>query len=124
MLSVTRKSFHKVERIVRSLTADRLAAARAELESPGRTTDEGVKELIRSLSLYGYRQPMSRELRLSMRHKIQALIVRYGVPAIWFTINPNDITNPVKLRLAAYRSRDPEAAEEFLRSLDMSFRRR
>jgi hypothetical protein len=56
-----------------------------------------------------------------MRHKIQALIVRYGVPAIWFTINPNDITNPVKLRLAAYHSRDPEAAEAFLRSLDMSF---
>jgi hypothetical protein len=123
MLSVTRKNFRKVERIVRSLTADRLAAARAELESSGRTTDEGVKELLRSLSLYGYRQPMSRELRLSMRHKIQALIVRYGVPAIWFTINPNDITNPVKLRLAAYRTRDPEAAEEFLRSLDMSFRR-
>ncbi|KAM4061061.1 ATP-dependent DNA helicase PIF1 [Hirsutella rhossiliensis] len=58
-----------------------------------------------------------------MRHKILALIVRYGVPAIWFTINPNDITNPVKLRLAAYRTRDPEAAEEFLRSLDMSFKR-
>jgi hypothetical protein len=123
MLSVTRKNFRKVERIVRSLTADRLAAARAELESSGKTTDDGVKELLRSLSLYGYRQPMSRELRLSMRHKIQALIVRYGVPAIWFTINPNDITNPVKLRLAAYRSRDPEAAEAFLRSLDMSFKR-
>ncbi|KAM6504652.1 hypothetical protein FSOLCH5_015387 [Fusarium solani] len=123
MLSVTRKNFRKVERIVRSLTADRLAAARAELGSSGRTTDEGVKELLRSLSLYGFRQPMSRELRLSMRHKIQALIVRYGVPAIWFTINPNDITNPVKLRLAAYRTRDPEAAEEFLRSLDMSFKR-
>ncbi|KAJ3455199.1 hypothetical protein MRS44_013799 [Fusarium solani] len=123
MLSVTRKNFRKVERIVRSLTADRLAAARAELESSGKTTDDGVKELLRSLSLYGYRQPMSRELRLSMRHKIQALIVRHGVPAIWFTINPNDITNPVKLRLAAYRSRDPEAAEAFLRSLDMSFKR-
>ena len=45
------------------------------------------------------------------------------MPAIWFTINPNDITNAVKLRLAAYRSRDPEAAEAFLRSLDMSFKR-
>ncbi|OAQ57976.1 ATP-dependent DNA helicase PIF1 [Purpureocillium lilacinum] len=123
MLSVTRKNFRKVERMVRSLTADRLASARGELERSGRTTDEGVKELLRSLSLYGYRQPMSRELRLSMRHKIQALIVRYGVPAIWFTINPNDITNPVKLRLAAHRTRDPESAEEFLRSLDMSFKR-
>lgn len=58
-----------------------------------------------------------------MRHKIQALIVHDGVPAIWFTINPNDITNSVKLRLPAYRTRDPGAAEEFLRSLDMSFKR-
>ncbi|KAM4061443.1 PIF1-like helicase [Hirsutella rhossiliensis] len=123
MLSVTRKNFRRVERIVRSLTADRLAAARAELESTGKTTDDGVKELLRSLSLYGYRQPMSRELRLSMRHKILALIVRYGVPAIWITINPNDITNPVKLRLAAHRARDPEAAEEFLRGIDASFKR-
>ncbi|KAJ6437985.1 hypothetical protein O9K51_09407 [Purpureocillium lavendulum] len=123
MLSVTRKNFRKAERIVRSLTVDRLATARTELERSGKTTDEGVKELLRSLSLYGYRQPMSREHRLSMRHKIQALIVRYGVPAIWFTINPNDITNPVKLRLAAHRTRDPEAAEEFLRSLETSFKR-
>ncbi|KJZ70363.1 hypothetical protein HIM_10254 [Hirsutella minnesotensis 3608] len=110
-------------RAVEEPSSDRLATARAELEGSGKTTDEGVNELLRSLSLYGYRQPMSRELRLSMRHKIQALIVRYGVPAIWFTINPNDITNPVKLRLAAYRTRDPEAAEEFLRSLDLSFKR-
>ncbi|XP_044714587.1 PIF1-like helicase domain-containing protein [Hirsutella rhossiliensis] len=106
MLSVTRKNFRKVERIVRSLTADGLAAARAELESTGKTTDDAVKELLRSLSLYGYRQPMSREVRLGMRHRILALIVRYGVPAIWFTINPNDITNP-----------------EFLRSLDKAFKR-
>ncbi|KAM4055575.1 PIF1-like helicase [Hirsutella rhossiliensis] len=123
MLSVTRKNFPEVERIVQSLTADRLAAARVELESSGTTTDDGVKELLRCLSLYGYRQPMSRELRLSMRRKIQSLILCRGVPAIWFTLNPNDITNPVKLRLAAYRTRDPEAAEAFLRSLDMAFKR-
>ncbi|KJZ69967.1 hypothetical protein HIM_10638 [Hirsutella minnesotensis 3608] len=123
MLSVTRKDFPKVERIVQSLTADRLAAARAELESSGKTSDEGVKELLRCFSLYGYRQPMSRELRLSMRRKIQSLILYRGVPAIWFTLNPNDITNPVKLRLAACRTRDPEAAEAFLQSLDMAFKR-
>ncbi|KJZ69541.1 hypothetical protein HIM_11066 [Hirsutella minnesotensis 3608] len=123
MLSVTRKNFPKVERIVQSLTADRLSAARAELEGSGKTTDDGVKELLRSLSLYGYRQPMSRELRLSMRRKIQSLILYRGVPAIWFTLNPNDITNPVKLRLAAYRTRDPAAAEAFLKSLDMAFKR-
>uniref|UniRef100_A0A0D2XRK5 Helitron helicase-like domain-containing protein n=3 Tax=Fusarium oxysporum TaxID=5507 RepID=A0A0D2XRK5_FUSOF len=66
---------------------------------------------------------MSRESRLSMRRKIQSLILRYGVPVIWFTLNPNDITNPVKLRLAAYRTREPDAAEAFLKSLDMSYKR-
>ncbi|KAF4332097.1 ATP-dependent DNA helicase PIF1, partial [Fusarium beomiforme] len=47
----------------------------------------------------------------------------YGVPAIWFTLNPNDITNPVKLRLAAYRTRDPDEAEEFLESLGNAYKR-
>ncbi|OAQ58651.1 ATP-dependent DNA helicase PIF1 [Pochonia chlamydosporia 170] len=123
MLSVTRKGFRKVERIVRSLSVERLEAARVELESSGVATDAGVKELLRSLSLYGFRQPMSRELRLSMRRKIKSLILQHGVPAIWFTLNPNDITNPVKLRLAAYRSRGPEEAEAFLRDLDVAYKR-
>ncbi|KAM4064105.1 PIF1-like helicase [Hirsutella rhossiliensis] len=102
---------------------ERLAAARVELESSGKTTDGDVKELLRSLSLYGHRQPMSREVRLNMRRKIQSLIVGYGVPGHWFTINPNDITNPVKLRLAAYRTRDPDAAEEFLEGLGDAYKR-
>jgi hypothetical protein len=58
-----------------------------------------------------------------MRRKLKSLIIRYGFPAIWFTLNPNDVTNPVKLKLAAYRSREPEEAEEFLRSLDLAFKR-
>ncbi|XP_044714496.1 PIF1 protein [Hirsutella rhossiliensis] len=59
-------------------------------------------------------------------HPIFAFLVfnmGYGVPAIWFTLNPNDITNPVKLRLAAYRARDPEAAEAFLRELGTAYKR-
>lgn len=123
MLSVTRKNFRKVERTVRSMTTERLVAARVELERSGKTTDDGVNELLGSLSVYGHRQPMSREVRLNMRRKIQSLIVGYGVPAIWFTINPNDVTNPVKLRLAAYRTRDPDAAEEFLKGLENAYRR-
>jgi hypothetical protein len=123
MLSVTRKNFPEVERIVRSLTAERLQLAKAELETVGRTGDEDVKQLLKSLSLYGFRQPMSRESRLSMRRKIKSDIIRDGIPAIWFTLNPNDITNPVKLKLAAYRKRDPDEAEAFLTSLDLAYKR-
>lgn len=123
MASVRKKDFPEVERIVRSLTVPRLEKAEAELEASGKTADEGVNQLLRSLSLYGYRQPMSRESRLTMRRKIKSLIVRYGIPAIWFTLNPNDITNPVKLRLAAYRMRDADEAEAFLSSLDQVYKR-
>ncbi|RSL80042.1 hypothetical protein CEP52_017444, partial [Fusarium oligoseptatum] len=123
MLSVSRKEFPVVERMVRSLSRGRLELAQRELELSGQTADEEVKELLRSLSLYGFRQPMSREHRLSLRRKIKSLIIRYGIPAVWFTLNPNDITNPVKLKLAAYRTHDSEAAEAFLRSLDMTYKR-
>jgi len=123
MLSVTRRNFPVVERIVRSLSTERLERAKKELEDSGKTVDEGVKELLRTLSLYGYHQPMSREQRLRMRRKIKSLIIKHGVPAIWFTLNPNDITNPVKLRLAAFRSHDPEEAEAFLTTLDLAYKR-
>ncbi|PHH89292.1 hypothetical protein CDD83_6334 [Cordyceps sp. RAO-2017] len=66
---------------------------------------------------------MSRESRLSMRKKILSLIIRHGVPAIWFTLNPNDITNLVKLRLAAHLGRDPDEAEAFLRDLGTAYER-
>ncbi|PVH90075.1 hypothetical protein DM02DRAFT_548459, partial [Periconia macrospinosa] len=123
MMSVTRKEFPEVERVVQSLSAERLERARDEIQASGKTSDGAVNQLLRSLSLYGFRQPMSRELRLGMRRKIKSLIVRDGIPAIWFTLNPNDITNPVKLRLAAYRYQDPEQAEAFLTSLDVSYKR-
>ena len=123
MLSATRENFPEVERIVRSLSAERLEAAKVDLEATGKTVDVAVDQLLRSLSLYGFRQPMSRESRLSMRRKIKSFIIREGIPAIWFTLNPNDITNPVKLRLAAYRTRDPDEAEAFLTSLDLAYKR-
>jgi hypothetical protein len=123
MMSVTRKDFPEVERVVQTLSVERLEKAKEELQASGKTRDDAVNRLLRSLSLYGFRQPMSRELRLGMRRKIKSLIVRDGIPAIWFTLNPNDITNPVKLRLAAYRTRNPDEAEAFLTSLDASYKR-
>ncbi|EJT69182.1 hypothetical protein GGTG_13291 [Gaeumannomyces tritici R3-111a-1] len=96
MLSVTRRNFADVERLVWSLSPKGLEKAKAKLEASGKTVDEGVKQLLRCLSLYGFRQLMSRESRLSMRRKILSLIIRYGIPAIWFTLSPNDLTNPVR----------------------------
>jgi helitron helicase-like protein/uncharacterized protein DUF6570 len=123
MMSVKRKTYPEVEQIVQSLTVERLEKARREMEGAGRTIDEDVYRLLRSLSVYGFRQPMSREARLSMRRKIKSLIVQHGIPVIWFTLNPNDITNPVKLRLAAYRTQEFKEAEAFLMRLDTTYKR-
>uniref|UniRef100_A0A0D2YD84 Uncharacterized protein n=1 Tax=Fusarium oxysporum (strain Fo5176) TaxID=660025 RepID=A0A0D2YD84_FUSOF len=86
----------------RELTAARLEKASIELESSGKTADPAVNQLLRSLSLYGYRQPI--------------------IPAIWYMLNPNDITNPIKLKLTACRTRETEEAEKFL-GLDQAYKR-
>jgi hypothetical protein len=64
MLSVTRKNFPDVERIVRSLSIEQLERAKEDLKVSSKTTDEAVNKLLSCLSLYGLRQPMSKEDRL------------------------------------------------------------
>jgi hypothetical protein len=90
------------------------------MSETGKTTDEDVLALMKELSLYGSWHPLSNESRLSMRKKIWSMIVAFGLTAIWFTINPNDRNNPVKLKLAAHRNRDGEAARALLRALSTS----
>lgn len=118
MASLSRRDFAEVEKMVHSLTTEKLETAQKELQLCGRTSDKEVNQLLRSLALYGYRQPMSRESRLTTRRKAKSLMVWCGIPAIWITLNPNDITNPVKLRLAVYRTSEAAEAESVLRNLD------
>ncbi|KAI1289115.1 hypothetical protein F5Y03DRAFT_388836 [Xylaria venustula] len=59
--------------------------------------------------------------RLLMRRKIQALDIWTGTLAIWFTINLNDINNPVKMRLSIYRLHDYDTAKKLLVDLQGRF---
>ncbi|EMT69198.1 hypothetical protein FOC4_g10000459 [Fusarium odoratissimum] len=74
MASIRKSDFPQVEHTIKELTAARLEKASIELESSGKTADPAVNQLLRSLSLYGYRQPMSRESRLTMRRKIKSYV--------------------------------------------------
>ena len=67
--------------------------------SPGRTTDRDIQSLLRELSIFGYAQPMSNDSMLETRRKINSLCIYTGLQDIWFTINPNDVNNPVKHRV-------------------------
>jgi hypothetical protein len=88
-----RSAFQRIEGIHRRLTPERLRGAQKEMLETGKTTDEDVLALMKELSLYGSRHPLSNESRLSMRKKVWSMIVAFGLAAIWFTLNPNDITN-------------------------------
>ncbi|KAM4064306.1 PIF1 protein [Hirsutella rhossiliensis] len=85
------------EQAYANLTEDRLKRAEAEMRRQG--------------------LPALNESRLLMRRKIQALDIWAGMPAIWITISPNDINNPVKMKLAIHRLHDYESAKELLADL-------
>jgi hypothetical protein len=97
MVRTTKASFEQVERLYATLTRDRLKRAEDEMRETRTTTDADVAFLLRELSIFGHAQPLSNETRLLMRRKIQAMNIWAGTPAIWFTINPNDI-NKIRSR--------------------------
>ncbi|XP_044718875.1 PIF1 protein [Hirsutella rhossiliensis] len=106
-----------LEQAYANLTEDRLKRAEAEMRETRTTSDPDISLLLRELSIFGHAQPLSNESRLLMRRKIQALDIRAGMPAIWITISPNDINNPVKMKLAIHRLHDYESAKELLADL-------
>jgi hypothetical protein len=117
MVRMTKNSFNRAEQVYQSLTADQLRRAEEEMRQNKTTTDDDVSFLLRELSIFGHAQPLSNETRLLMRRKILSLIIWAGIPAIWFTINPNDINNPVKMRLSIHRLHDYGMAKELLADL-------
>ncbi|KAM4066749.1 PIF1-like helicase [Hirsutella rhossiliensis] len=105
------------EQAYANLTEDRLKRAEAEMRETRTTSDPDISLLLRELSIFGHAQPLSNESRLLMRRKIQALDIWAGMPAIWITISPNDINNPVKMKLAIHRLHDYDSAKELLADL-------
>ncbi|KAG6996878.1 ATP-dependent DNA helicase pfh1 [Fusarium oxysporum f. sp. conglutinans] len=117
MVRMAKGSFQELERVYGSLTTDRLKAAENEMRETRKTTDPDISFLLRELSIFGHAQPLSNESRLLMRRKIQALDIWTGTPAIWITISPNDINNPVKMRLSIHRLHEYDTAKEHLADL-------
>ncbi|KAF6804443.1 hypothetical protein CPLU01_16056, partial [Colletotrichum plurivorum] len=123
MIRVQQPDFAHSQRLLSALEPGRLEAAVKQLQETRRTTDEAVNELLRQLSHFGHRQPFSKENRLTMRRKIQSFILKHGLPSIWITINPDDIVNPVKLKLAAFNKHERPAAEAFLADLNRGYKK-
>ena len=116
-IRMKKRSFARVEQILRTLTAGEIEAAEEEYRRTRTTTNEDVSFVLRELSAFGHGQHMSNEERLGHRRKIESLSLMLGMKGIWFTINPNDLTNEVNIKLTAYRVISGEQARQLVDQL-------
>ncbi len=119
---VSSSRYTRVCEAVERLNEASLKEAEEELRCRRKCTNPDVNCLLKEVSIVGHRHPFSNESKLNARHKLKALILRGGLPAIWFTINPNDLTNPICIKLAVYRKYDIPMAREILDKLMSNLR--
>ena len=120
---VSSSRYARVCEAVARLDETTLKEAEEELKRHRKCTNPDVNCLLKEVSIVGHRHPLSNESKMNARQKIKAFILRYGMPAIWFTLNPNDLTNPICLKLAVYRKHDMPMAREILDQLTSHLRR-
>lgn len=113
-LRMNKASFSTIERLLKNLTSAEIASAEEEYKETRTTTNGDIAYILRELSVFGNNQHMSNEERLYSRRKIKSLCLKYGMPSIWYTINPNDLTNEVNMKLAAFRVKSGHEAEELM----------
>jgi hypothetical protein len=90
---------------------DQLEHAQAELKENRRTTDQEVTAVLRELSVYSENHPFSSKARRKSRGHIKSLYVAAGLPAIWLTVNPNDLDHPVRITLSKKRLINPRVLQ-------------
>ncbi|KAJ5111789.1 hypothetical protein NUU61_001419 [Penicillium alfredii] len=97
---VKRRYWRSAADDIASLTVDQLQKAAEAIASGQNTNDPVIQRLQQHIVTVGMNVPGSFSQKLRMRSEIRGLIVRYGMPAFWITINPSDLRNPLVLTLA------------------------
>ncbi|KAI1097077.1 hypothetical protein F4804DRAFT_352725 [Jackrogersella minutella] len=94
---VKKSSFAQIRRISESITQQQLLLASEELKQHRPISNPDMQKLLKEISIFGKQQPLSNEEKVNQRNMIKSLIVKHGLPAIWFTINPNDLSSPIRI---------------------------
>ena len=85
---------------ISSLTEDQLRNALQELDTNHEINDPVVGRLLHVMKSIAMWVPGSFAQKLRMRSEIRGLIIRFGMPAFWITINPSDLRSPLVITLA------------------------
>jgi uncharacterized protein DUF6570/helitron helicase-like protein len=83
-----------------SVSSDELRMTAVRMKDGGKCENPTIQRLLNNMRLISTYNPESFGRKLAKRHQLFGQIVRFGIPAIWFTINPSDLKNPVVLRVA------------------------
>lgn len=99
-LFIQRQNWTTATADIADLTEDQIRDALNDLESHRKIDDPVIRRLLYTMQTIAMRVPGSFAQKLRLRAEIRGLIVRYGMPAFWVTINPSDLRNPLVLILA------------------------
>src|SRR6267378_1932906 len=97
---IKRQHWRSTIKDISLLTVDQLLNAAKALAAGGKIEDPRVKRLQKNLISIAKHVPGSFAQKLVMRSNIRGIIVRYGMPGFWITINPSDLRNPLVVILA------------------------
>lgn len=97
---IKRRYWRPAAQDIASLTVDQLQNAAQEIKAGQDIEDPVIRRLQQHIVTIGMHVPGSFSQKLRMRSEIRGLIVRYGMPAFWITINPSDLRHPLVLILA------------------------
>jgi hypothetical protein len=99
-LQVKKGYWDSVKHNFSSLTSAQLNQAATDLQSGRLCLDPKIQQLMRDVRLISTYTPESFGRKLGIRHLLWGHIVRFGMPAIWFTLNPADLSSPLIINLA------------------------
>lgn len=99
-LMCERSDFERVQTTLSTLSHEELLEAAESLRLTQTTTNPSIGVLRRSIQTVAARVPGSFAQKNDMRTHIKALFVEFGPAALWLTINPADLRDPLILRLA------------------------
>ncbi|KAJ5654961.1 hypothetical protein N7490_001964 [Penicillium lividum] len=105
-LVLQRRHWSKTTDDISSLTEDRLRSALQDLEIHHEIKDPGISRLLHVMKAIAMWVPGSFAQKLRMRSEIRGLVVRFGMPAFWITINPSDLRSPLVIILAGVEYSD------------------
>ena len=99
-LQVKKGYWEAVKHDFSTLTSVELQQAATDLQSGRPCSNAKIQQLMRDVRLISSYTPESFGRKLAMRHLLWGSIVRFGMPAIWFTLNPADLSSPLIMNLS------------------------